>query len=178
LILYQQARRTYYAFEDEINRGLRAQLRTIAQAQLDFEITRGSVFVAITRVEFAQRGLEAPPGLRVGRSGIASTQNLLDSLNALLASQNRITSEWVGYEILRMTLDLDLGTMELDDRGIWIDPGTVRQTPTGGELPGDFPPIPPFEELLPPGRPQISPMATVSEPSHPRLVLTRSSDLK
>jgi hypothetical protein len=31
---------------------------------------------------------------------------------------------WVNYEVLRYSLDLDLGTMQLDSEGLWIDPGT------------------------------------------------------
>jgi hypothetical protein len=36
-------------------------------------------------------------------------------------------SIWVNYEVLRRGLDLDLGTMQLDREGLWIDPGTIGQ---------------------------------------------------
>ena len=35
-------------------------------------------------------------------------------------------SVWVNYEVLRRSLDLDLGTMQLDAEGNWIDPGPIR----------------------------------------------------
>ena len=32
---------------------------------------------------------------------------------------------WVNYEVLRRNLDLELGVMQLDDDGQWIDPGPI-----------------------------------------------------
>lgn len=128
LISYQQARRSYYTFEDSVTQSLRSLLRTIRLAQLDFEISRGSVGVAIMRVDLSRRGLEAPPGTAAAQRGIASTRELVDSLDALLVEQNNFASAWVDYEVERMTLDLDLGTMQLDARGMWIDPGPIVET--------------------------------------------------
>ena len=149
LIAYQQARRDYYAFEDGVNQSLRSLLRTIRLDQLDFEISRGSVFIAITRVDQARRELERPPGVgQAGaRGGVAATRELVDSLNRLLTEQNRFAGAWADYEARRMQLDLDLGTMELDERGTWIDPGPIE----GGQfgLPGAPQPIPPGPQLLP-----------------------------
>jgi outer membrane protein TolC len=128
LITYQRARRTYYAFEDGIDQSLRNLLRQIRLSQLDFEITRGSVFIAITRVDQGRLRLEEPPsaGGGGGSRGTDATRELIDSLRALLASQNQFLGAWVDYEVLRMKLDLDLGIMKLDDRGMWIDPGPVE----------------------------------------------------
>jgi hypothetical protein len=41
---------------------------------------------------------------------------------------------WVNYEVLRRTLDQELGTMELDSEGLWIDPGPIRMDTLGGEF--------------------------------------------
>jgi hypothetical protein len=155
LIAYQQARRNYYSFEDDINQSLRSLLRTIRLSQLDFEITRGSVRVAILRVDYARSQLEKP--VTQTRGGIAGTRELLESLDRLLAAQNTFASAWTDYEVQRMQLDLDLGTMQLDERGMWIDPGPIK----GGQLrqseqsegappsPETLPPV----ELAPPGGP-------------------------
>jgi hypothetical protein len=158
LITYQRARRDYYAFEDEVQRSLRGLLRTIRLSQLDFEIARGSVAVAILRVDFARRELEKP-ATSATRGGIAGTRELVESLDELLAQQNSFAGAWVEYESQRMQLDLDLGTMQLDDRGMWIDPGPVEgdaswmpgspeEIPTPPAIPLDFD-FPPMDELPP-----------------------------
>jgi outer membrane protein TolC len=174
LIGYQQARRDYYAFEDGINQSLRNLLRTMRRNQLDFEITRQSVFIAVTRVDEARIGLEKPVSSQAGPRSTAGTRDLLDALDRLLVEQNGFLGAWVDYEVLRMNLDLDLGTMELDDRGMWIDPGSITDdtigagglevipTPPGAILPGKelTPPVPesvqvpPLEALVPDGEAQ------------------------
>jgi hypothetical protein len=84
-------------------------------------------------------------------------------LDALLAQQNSFAGAWVDYESQRMQLDLDLGTMELDDRGMWIDPGPIKgggswapagpeEIPTPMPIPLDFD-FPPVDEL--PAIPQV-----------------------
>jgi hypothetical protein len=45
----------------------------------------------------------------------------------LLGAQNELLGIWVAYEIERLNLDLQLGTMELDPQGQWIDPGPIEQ---------------------------------------------------
>jgi hypothetical protein len=49
----------------------------------------------------------------------------VSALSDLLQAQNDFLSVWVTYELLRRTLDLDLGTMQLDSDGMWIDPGPI-----------------------------------------------------
>ena len=134
LIDYQQARRNYYAFEDGINQSLRDLLRTMRRSQLDFEINRQAVFIAVTRVDEALIGLEKPVSAsQSGPRGTTGTQDLLDALASLLDGQNSFLGAWVDYEVLRMNLDLDLGTMELDDRGMWIDPGSITDDTIGDQ---------------------------------------------
>ena len=40
-------------------------------------------------------------------------------------AQNNFLSVWVNYEVLRRNLDLELGVMQLNDDGQWIDPGPI-----------------------------------------------------
>jgi outer membrane protein TolC len=127
LINYQQARRQYYAFEDAINQTLRATLRDIRLAQLDFELRRAAVFVAITQLDLTRLGLQRPP--RPGESGqlgATTARDLLTASSALLSAQNSFLAAWLNYEIQRMNLDFDLGTMRLDENGMWIDPGAIQ----------------------------------------------------
>ncbi|MGQ9573811.1 MAG: TolC family protein [Thermoguttaceae bacterium] len=125
-IAYQQARRNYYAFEDRVDQILRSSLRDIRLTQLDFELRREAVFLAVKQVDLTRRRVAAPP--RIGQKeglGPNTGRNLVQALQQLLSAQNSLLSAWVDSEIQRMNLDFDLGTMQLDDNGMWIDPGPI-----------------------------------------------------
>jgi hypothetical protein len=87
----------------------------------------------------------------------------------LLQAQNDYLDVYVNYEVLRRSLDFDLGTMQLAPNGTWIDPGPIGpeegpppvclqcgpgSLPNGAEELSVPPPLrlPPTEvEGLPPG---------------------------
>jgi hypothetical protein len=129
LVDYQQARRSLMAQRDEIHRGLRARLRQIRLDQFNLELRRLAVDVAITQTDVArlklvepqkpvQDGMDPPPSPTIAR-------DLVDALSFLQQSQLALIEVWGDYEIQRRTLDFDLGTMELDERGFWCDPGPI-----------------------------------------------------
>jgi hypothetical protein len=47
------------------------------------------------------------------------------ALSDLLEAQNNFLSMRVGYDVLRLVLDFESGTMQVDADGIWQDPGPV-----------------------------------------------------
>jgi 5S rRNA maturation endonuclease (ribonuclease M5) len=127
LIEYQQARRSFYTFRDQVSRSLRGTLRTIDVNRLNFELRRAAVHVAIAQVELARLRLQEPPQPGVQQEFSSSTaRDLVQALNDLLTVQNDFLSVWISYETLRRSLDLDLGTMQLDPHGLWIDPGAIE----------------------------------------------------
>ena len=125
LIQYSRARRSYYAFEDRINLQLRNTIRTIAQIKYNFEISRRGVKLAVMRVDQTDSELSRPPSPNASSRSLGSTaaRDLLDALDDLRDTQLNFLDLWVQYEVLRRQLDLDMGTMELDEEGTWIDPG-------------------------------------------------------
>ncbi len=126
LITYQQARRSYYRFQDGAAQGLRAILRNVELNQLNFELRREAIRTAIEQFELAQ--LERPPRpgeLEAQQFGATTTRDLVSALNDLQSAQNDFLSVWLSYESLRRSLDLDLGIMQLTPEGIWVDPGPV-----------------------------------------------------
>ncbi len=145
-IAYQQTRRRYYAFEDAIHQSLRATLRDIRLAQLDFELRRAAVFVAITQLDLTRLGLQRPPRPgETGQLGATTARDLLQASSALLNAQNNFLNAWLNYEVQRMGLDFDLGTMRLDENGMWIDPGPILSSDAVAE-PADetaIAPLPP-----------------------------------
>lgn len=155
LIEYQRARRDYMRFEDEIKRSLRNTLRIVELSQLNVELRRWSVRIAIEQVRQARLQLDKPPQPgREARFGSSRTRDLVEALNDLLNAQNDFLNLWVSYEALRMVLDFEMGTFQLDERGIWIDPGEMRSDDRGDlteEIVPDPPeaPLPPDLEELP-----------------------------
>lgn len=160
LIAYQRARRDYYAYEDLVSRGLRRTLRLIQVNQLDFEIRRTAVFNAISQVSSAQSRLDQPPkpvpgGAPAGvQLSPTTARDLTQALTALLNAQNSFLNIWVAYEAQRMFLDLDLGTMQLDAHGMWIDPGPVSEGLSPSEPSAEAPG--PAAELAPPPLPPVT----------------------
>ena len=128
IIDYEQDRRRLYEFEDEVKRNLRQTLRTIEQDKILFELNRRSVQVNIEQVELNRLALEEP--VAVGATGSATlgattARDLTQALTGLNGALNDILLTWVEYETLRMNLDFDLGTMQLDEGFRWVDPGKI-----------------------------------------------------
>lgn len=132
LIRYQQARRNYYRFEDEISRNLRESLRGTNLNKILFELNRRNIQVQIKQVEQARLRLDEPARIQQGggRSSFSNTvaQDLLRAIRGLQQAQDRYLNEWVAFEVARRNLDFDLGTMQLDEAGRWIDPGDIDET--------------------------------------------------
>jgi len=126
LIGYQQSRRRFYQFEDEVSRNLRQIIRNIDRNKVLFELNRQSIQVNIDAVELSRARLVQPP-----RPGAASSfsdttaRDLSQAITGLNNVQNQYVQAWVQYEVLRRSLDFDMGTMTLDPLGQWSDPGVI-----------------------------------------------------
>jgi hypothetical protein len=126
LISYQQSRRSYYAFEDSIARNLRSTLRTALTNQLNFEFQRQAVLIAAQQID---RNIDRQLNNELTGQGAGDTaaRDAVSALSDLLGAQNAFLAFWVNYEVLRQGLDLDLGTLQLDSEGFWIDPGRIGE---------------------------------------------------
>jgi hypothetical protein len=199
LIEYSQARRSYYRYVDRVYQGLRNTLRTIELNEVNFELRRAAVMVAISQVDITQLRLQEPPrpGLEAQFS-VTTARDLVNSLSDLLNVQNDFLSVWVNYEVQRMNLEYDLGLMEIDYRGLRveqeipykeilaclgtpptpIDPktdvnGDSENLPSGEELPPGVPTEghPPGLELMPDIDPGLlEPLPTPENPGGARHV--------
>jgi hypothetical protein len=125
VIEYQQARRTFYNFEDGIAGTLRAQLRALTAFQINIELNRLAIVQAASQVVLNQAITE----LGVVSSTAARDQN--QALTDLLNAQNQTMLTFITYEIQRLQLDFAMGTMQLDQEGLWIDP--VKMGPDYGD---------------------------------------------
>ncbi|HVA44937.1 MAG TPA: hypothetical protein VNH11_01000 [Pirellulales bacterium] len=126
LVQYQQQRRAAIQYEDAVNIALRADMRLITLYEVNFEIQRQAVRIAVRRVDDTREELNQPPppvvlGQPPATLGPTAANNLLSALQALSDSQNNLMSNWFQHYQQRMTLYNDLGVMRLNDRGVWID---------------------------------------------------------
>ncbi|MEY2600450.1 MAG: hypothetical protein RLZZ142_2709 [Verrucomicrobiota bacterium] len=128
-IEFQRARRDYMLFEDRIAQSLRNTLRLTALSELNFELRRSAVQIAIAQVDIARLRLDEPP--RPGATpqfGATTARDLVSALNDLLDAQNDFLSLRIGYDVLRLLLDFELGTMHLTPEGMWADPGSLSES--------------------------------------------------
>lgn len=124
LIEFQQARRNYYQFRDRVHQGLRNRLRQIRLNEINFELRRAAVQVAISQVDLTQLRLSEPPQPGATEQFNNTTaRDLVQSLSDLLNVQNDFLSVWVNYEVQRLGLEADLGVMELAPNGLRLENG-------------------------------------------------------
>ncbi len=124
LIEYQQAKRAFYLYEDSVWQTLRSSLRNIRFSQYNFELQRYAVRVAAQQI-LANEDLRQINETLSQASDSNAARNSVSALNDLLQAQNTFLNVWVFHELQRRTLDQELGTIQVDAEGIWIDPGTI-----------------------------------------------------
>ncbi len=151
LIDYQRARRSYMLFEDQVSQSLRNTLRIIDLSQINFEIRRAALFIAISQVSLARMRLNEPAKAAGVPAAVSPTtaRDLVSALNDLLDAQNDMLNAWVSYEVLRMLLDFELGTMSLSSEGMWVDPGAIPSVSAAPDLAPPLipPPVPAGENM-------------------------------
>ncbi|MEQ8849669.1 TolC family protein [Botrimarina sp.] len=182
LIEYQQARRSYYQFVDRVSQSLRATLRQIRLNEVNFELRREAVLVAIAQVDLTQLRLVEPP--RPGEEeqfGDTTARDLVQALGDLLSAQNDLLSVWVNNRVQRFNLELDLGIMMIDSTGMWVPIEGPYEAflplgpcPGGGDITAiHCPPVGVEPKRLPPAllrQPElIQPGPSPPELTHPEL---------
>ncbi len=126
LIDYQQDRRQLIQFYDGVHQSLRSLLRQMKQLQVNLEIQRRAVVIAIRRVDLTREDLNEPspppaPGEAASQLGPTAATNSLTALSDLRNTQNNFMSVWLNYYANRLRLLRDTGLMQLDENGNWID---------------------------------------------------------
>lgn len=147
LIDYEEDRRRLIQFEDGIKRSLNQFLRRLKQLEVQLEIQRRAVIIAIRRVDATREALGVPPepvapGEPVTQLGPTAAFDLLTALSDLRNTQNNFMSVWINHYAARMALMRDLGIMRLDQRGLWIDEGleaALEAAQSGASLPPAVP---------------------------------------
>jgi uncharacterized protein YdbL (DUF1318 family) len=159
LIEFNQARRDYYLFVDSVAQQLRDELRTLRLNRENFELRREALRVAREQI-LLNREIQTIQQENALSSGPTTARDAVSALSDLLGAQNDFLSVYVNYEVLRRSLDFDLGTMELRPDGVWIDPGPLGPEEGPPEICracGETPLPNPLEEVATPDPLQIMP---------------------
>ena len=125
LLEYQSRLRSYYRYEDQQYLSFKSSLRSIMLQKINFEANRKQLQVATRNVLYQRTKTQEPPGQQGNTLSPETAQRFISSLDGLQSAQNGLLAVWVGYEINRSQLDLALGTMQIDENGVWIDPGAI-----------------------------------------------------
>jgi hypothetical protein len=124
LIDYQRVRRDYIQFEDTVKRSLRQTLLAVKLFETEIELRRKAMRIALRTMDLTQERLQEPP--RAGAApGAGLGQNvvrdLLQAFSDLLSTQNSVMNTYLNFQQLRMVLYRDLGIIQFDENGMWID---------------------------------------------------------
>jgi hypothetical protein len=92
--------------------------------QVNFEERRVAVLSAIDQVVLNDQ-IQKLREERGQEAGVTAARDVVSALADLQTAQNDFLSVWLNYEAQRLNLDRDLGTMNLDPEGNWIDPGPI-----------------------------------------------------
>ncbi len=149
---YQRARRDYMLFEDNVKLQIRTSWRDLQVLEQNLETARQSLRINVLQYDQAVEESNAPGGNT--NSGVRG-RNLINALNDILNSQNRLVQFWANYERSRLAIYRDMGIMEIDEQGLWIDPyyqrlydsADIRFQSDHGIEPNEFcPPLTPAGE--------------------------------
>ncbi len=150
LIDYQRARRGFIGSLDSVNLGLRNLLRNMEQLRVNLEIQRRAVAISIRRVDVTAEELQRPPEATAAgqgpQFGPTAAVNSLTALSDLRNTLNNFMSVWLNYYAGQMRLARELGTMQLDQNGRWIE---LPVDAVGQMEQVELPPALPFDTLEP-----------------------------
>ena len=126
LVNYQQARRAYMLLEDQVKYDVRTSWRQLKMNAQNFEATRKNLREAAIQLDInVANGLNPKQQIagQAGTTNLGQTGlNLLQAVSAVLAAQNNLIQIWTLYERNRINIYRDMDIMEIDERGIWVDP--------------------------------------------------------
>ncbi len=145
LITYQQQRRSYMLLEDQVKYDIRTSWRQLMVNRQNLETSRKNLRQAALQfdINVANNLNPRSQGQAAGQAGTtnlgnSSGLNINNALTALLTAQNALIQYWASYERNRINIYRDMDIMQIDERGLWIDP--VYQNLGGhGEFSNDEP---------------------------------------
>jgi hypothetical protein len=145
-------------------------VRQIYYNQLFFELQRLAVLEAARQID-RNEDIRIESELSGQATGATAARDAVSALSDLLDAQNAFMGIWANFEADRRSLDFALGTLQIDQDGLWIDPGVINdaygqidpwvRVQNNFVLPGEAPP----PEPLPPAPAAPIPQGAVPGPA-------------
>jgi outer membrane protein TolC len=110
LIALQQRERDYENAQDQVKLDVRQDYRLLGEAAERYRIQKNSLDLAERRVESTKMLLAA---------GRAQTRDLLDSQDALVQAQNRVTAALVEHAVAKLNFFLNIEVLQVKPDGMW-----------------------------------------------------------
>jgi len=147
IIDYQRQRRSLQNQEDALKYNLRSDIRQMQIAYFQYEITKQQLTLQARLKDQAFEQIVAPPQATSGNNlaqtanAAAQTSNLLGAQNGLIGQEQSILANWQSFQLARLTLYRDIGTLPYDEweafselfpaeyRGPALGPGTGDARP-------------------------------------------------
>lgn len=148
LINYQRQRRALQNAEDTLKFQIRQDIRNMQVAYINYQIAKRNLVLNIQLKDQAFEQIIAPPAGAAGSSGVAQsanaatqTSNLINFQGQVVTNELQLISGWRDYQLARLTLYRDLGTLPYDEweafselfpaeyRGPSLGPGTSDTRP-------------------------------------------------
>ncbi len=126
LITLEQRQREYQNDADEVELDVRRAYRQLQEYAEIYKTQKNSLDLSETRVESTTFLLQA---------GRVTTRDLLESQDALLGAQNKVTAALVDHAIAKLSFFRDIGVLQVRPDGMWEQNGPVEKTDSG-EPPG------------------------------------------
>ena len=120
LINYQRQRRMLQNAEDTVKLQVRFDIRGMQQLYLQYEIARRNIVNLIRLKDQAfEQIIAPPPGAAAGQGNTAlvaaQASNLVSAQAGLIGQENAMMTAWQQFEVSRLQLYRDLGTLPYDE---------------------------------------------------------------
>lgn len=122
LIALEAERRAASLATDNVRLQIRNELRDLLQSKESYEIQTLAVALAERRVKSSELYLQA---------GRASTRDLLEAQEALVAARNALTRNLIQYTLSKLALFRDIGALVVDDAGISTNATILESVKSG-----------------------------------------------
>jgi hypothetical protein len=115
LIAYERQRRALMSTEDSIKLIVRGDVRSMQLQYLEYEIAKRNFILAIRQKDQAFEQIVAPPaGVGTSQAPLQTT-NLINFQSSLIGSENSLVTNWYQFQLARLQLYRDLGTLPFDE---------------------------------------------------------------
>ena len=121
ILRYQGQRRNLQNVEDSLKVQLRQDIRNLQVASISYAIGKQSLELNIRLKDQAFEQIIAPPqggtgqGLAQSANAATQTNNLINYQRQLVLSEGNLQNLWVNYQLARLSLYRDLGTLPYDE---------------------------------------------------------------